>query len=175
MSALSPKKMELSPTFSPMPAFHIISLKKSPWFVRQDLPFMKPCWLVYFSRCFLISSFINVSRALPSTKVRCAGLLYPGCFSQSFFPSSPPNWSCIYFSLLPWCLPCLKGAQIKIFIDWTSNLFSDLVKDSPVHNSYYFGASRDFNLYKIYSSTELSYPRNFASIQPCEHWGEGYV
>lgn len=85
-------------------------------------------------------------------------------------PLHTPQRDCICLSLVPWCLPCLKGAKIKIFIYWTSNLLSDLLKDSLVHNSYYLGASRDFNLYKIYSSMKLSYPRNFASIQLCKRW-----
>lgn len=57
----------------------------------------KSIWLAiissYFSRCFVISSFINVSRVLPSTKVTCTGLLYPGWLSHSFpHPISKMGW-----------------------------------------------------------------------------------
>lgn len=51
----------------------VTSLKNSSRFVKQDLPFIRLCWQLCissrFSRCFVISSLINVSIILSSAEV----------------------------------------------------------------------------------------------------------
>lgn len=53
---------------------------------------MKPRWLVYFSRCFVISSFLNVSSILPTTKVRFTGWQFPGSSPVPFPRTGQAKW-----------------------------------------------------------------------------------
>lgn len=123
---------------------------------------MKRFQLVYFSRCFVISSFINASRILPTTEVRHTGLLIPSSFSKPF--SFRPG---LYFLL---CSPLMSSLSQRSY-DKISIIepviFSVILLKIPQYipsSIMKFLTSSEFNLHKTYSDMKLSCPRNFTSF-----------